>query len=360
MNQKLAGWEHEGWVGVPHCDILHCVAAELKARKASTFFKLAEPGSLARVPCRQATVIAKRAARAPINENWDLTLPQDTSLPGLSLQENRQQIFYRSIQEVKTRTLVPRKSTAANLEKIRKAIKDAFGRNVSDADIWKAVSVKDILPRTAQFLWRSIHNAHRIGKYWTHIPECGDRATCQECEVLEDLDHILTGCKSPGQGIIWEAAKSLWLEKEAIWPTVSLGTILGCGLAEFRNDKGRTKPGTQRLYRILISKSTYQIWLIQNNRVISRDGALASKEEIINKWKFAVNQRLQVDKSLVNRPIRGKHPALAQKLVLETWSSTLDNEDSLPANWLREPRALVGSRAFPQTQTWRRLRHGIG
>jgi ribonuclease HI len=261
---------------------------------------------------------------------------------------------------VKTWTLVPRKSTVANLKKICKAIEDAFGRNVSDTDIWKAVSVKDILPHTAQFLWRSIHNAHRIGKYWTHIPECGDCTTCQECGVLEDLDHILTACKSPGQGIIWEAAKSLWLEKEAIWPTVSLGTILGCGLAEFRNDKGRTKPGTQRLYRILISKSTYQIWLIQNNRVISRDGAPASKEEIINKWKFAVNQRLQVDKSLVNRPIRGKHPALAQKLVLETWSGTLDNEDSLPANWLREPRVLVGSRAFPQTQTQRRLRHGIG
>ncbi|KAJ7694680.1 hypothetical protein B0H14DRAFT_2650934 [Mycena olivaceomarginata] len=341
MNQKLAGWEHEAWVGVPHRDILRCVAVELKARKASTFFKLAEPRSLARVPCRQAMVLAKRAARAPINENWDLTLPQDTSLPGLSLQENRQRIFYRSIREVKTRTLVLRKSTVANLKKIRKAIEDAFSRNVSDTDIWKAVLVKDILPRTAQFLWRSIHNAHRIGKYWTHIPECGDRATCQECGVLEDLDHILTGCKSPGQGIIWEAAKSLWLEKEAIWPMVSLGTILGCGLAEFHDDKGRTKPGTQRLYRILISKSAYQIWLIRNNRV-------------------TLGMRLQVDKSLANRPIWGKRPALAQKLVLETWSGTLDNEDSLPANWLREPRVLVGSRAFPQTQTRRRLRHGIG
>ncbi|KAJ7318042.1 hypothetical protein DFH08DRAFT_715144, partial [Mycena albidolilacea] len=118
--------------------------------------------------------------------------------------------------------------------------------------------------------------------------------------------------------------------------------------------------GTQRLYRILMSKSAYQIWLIRNNRVISRDGAPAPEDEIIKKWKFSINQRLQVDKSLANRPIRGKHPALAQKLVLETWSGTLDNEDSLPANWLQEPRVLVGSRVFPQTQTRRRLRRGIG
>ncbi|KAJ7738442.1 hypothetical protein B0H14DRAFT_3097448 [Mycena olivaceomarginata] len=240
-------------------------------------------------------------------------------------------------------TVAPRKSTVTNLQKIRGAMENTFGRVVSDADIWKAVSVKDILPRTAQFLWKGIHNALRIGTYWTHIPECGERAKCRDCEVTEDLEHILVGCRSPGQEIIWEAAKTLWLEKEAVWPEVSLGTILGCGLAEFRDDKGKNKPGTQRLYRILMSESAYQIWLIRNNRVISRDGAPASEDEIINKWKFSINQRLQVDKSLANRPIRGKRPALAQKLVLETWSGTLDNEDSLPANWLREPRVLVGS-----------------
>jgi hypothetical protein len=40
MNKKLSGW-----VGVPHREVLRCLAAELKARKASTIFKLAAPGS---------------------------------------------------------------------------------------------------------------------------------------------------------------------------------------------------------------------------------------------------------------------------------------------------------------------------
>jgi ribonuclease HI len=237
---------------------------------------------------------------------------------------------------------------------------NAFGRCVSDAEIWESVTVKDILPRTAQFLWRGLHNAHRIGRYWTHIPECEDRAMCKDCEVVEDLEHILVGCKSPGQELVWRAAESLWLEKETHWPPVSLGTILGCGLAEFRDDRGKAKHGTQRLYRILISECAYLIWKLRNNRVISRDGVPATEEEIINKWKFTINQRLQVDKTLASRLNNGKCPAMAPPIVFATWSGTLDNERSLPTNWIREPRVLVGSRAFPQTQTRRRNSRGIG
>jgi ribonuclease HI len=93
MNKKLSNWEHEGWVGVPHREVLRCLAAEVKARKAPTFFRVAAPGSPNRAQCRLAAMLAKRAARAPINEQWDLTLPQDTALPGLSVQGNRQSLL---------------------------------------------------------------------------------------------------------------------------------------------------------------------------------------------------------------------------------------------------------------------------
>jgi ribonuclease HI len=336
------------------------MAAELKAREAPTFFKVAKPGSLERAMCRQAAILAKRAARTSRSEDWDLTLPPDTALPGLSLQGNRQRVFYRSIREAKVQKLSPRTSTELNLEVVREAVKDIFGRYVSNSDIWKAVSVKDILPRSAQFLWKGIHNAHRIGKYWTHIPECEDRAWCKDCEVIEDLNHILTECKSPGQEVIWRAAEALWLESETDWPAVSLGTILGCGLAEFRDDKQKIKRGTQRLYRILMSESAYAIWKLRNDRVISRDGEPATEDEILNKWKFAINQKLQVDITLANRPVRGKHPSLAPKLVLETWSGILDNKSSLPANWLREPRVLVGTRAVSRPRSQQNNSQGIG
>ncbi|KAJ6613690.1 hypothetical protein B0H10DRAFT_1805045 [Mycena sp. CBHHK59/15] len=362
MNKKLPGWEHEGWVGVPHRDVLRCLSAELKARKAPTIFKLAHPGSHERTLCRHASALAKTAARTPKDERWELTLPPDTALPGLSLQGNRQRVFYRSIREIKTKTqaLTPRYSTSKMLETVWKAAADAFSKYVTDANIWKALSTKDFLPRSAQFLWKGLHDAHRIGKYWTHIPECGERATCSGCgDVTEDLEHILLKCTSPGQEIVWRAAESLWREKEGDWPTMSLGVILGCGLADFRDGRGKTKEGTQRLYRILVSESAYLIWKLRNDRRISRNGTPASEEEIINKWKYTINMRLQVDITLANRPRKGKHPALAPQLVVTTWSRTLDNERNLPANWLREPRVLVGSRAFLQTHPRQRNR-GIG
>ncbi|KAJ6572629.1 hypothetical protein B0H10DRAFT_1671065, partial [Mycena sp. CBHHK59/15] len=345
INKKLPAWEHEGWVGVQHRDVLRCLAAELKARKAQTIFAIAKPGSQLRAKCRQASVLAKGAARTPSDEQWVLTLPPGTALPGLSLQGNHQRVFYHSIREIKAKAhaLTPRPSTAKMLEIVRREAIDAFGRYVTDTDIWKALRAKDLLPRTAQFLWKGMHNAHRIGKYWTYIPECAERAVCSECDdAIEDLDHILLKCKCPGREIVWKAAEALWREKEQDWPAMSLGTILGCGLAEFRDKRGRVKEGTRRLYQILMSESAYLIWRLRNDRRIARNGTPATEQEIINRWKFTINQRLQVDLVLANRPRKGKHPALAPQLVLTTWSGTLDNEQKLPADWIREPRVLVG------------------
>ncbi|KAJ7039976.1 hypothetical protein C8F04DRAFT_948886, partial [Mycena alexandri] len=53
---------------------------------------------------------------------------------------------------------------------------------------------------TTCFLYKSMHRAHHIGKYWLHIPQNEERATCTYCPgVMESLDHILLKCQSPGQ-----------------------------------------------------------------------------------------------------------------------------------------------------------------
>ncbi|KAJ7217299.1 hypothetical protein GGX14DRAFT_342171, partial [Mycena pura] len=102
------------------------------------------------------------------------------------------------------------------------------------------------------FLWKCVW-----GIMCTKLPECEGRATCRDCDEVEDLEQILLRCESPRRELIWEAAKTLWLEKETRWPEISLGTILGCGLAEFCNERGKVDHGRQRLYRILVSESAY-------------------------------------------------------------------------------------------------------
>ncbi|KAJ7824831.1 hypothetical protein B0H13DRAFT_1658299 [Mycena leptocephala] len=355
MNKKLPTWEHEGWVNVRHKEVLRCLAAELKARKGSTLLIVAVPGSVTKEYCQKATTLAKQAVQGTTATTVDLSVPEGTALPGMSLTDNRQRSFYRAIREEKTRKVPTRTAARKHLDLVRNSMVESFEKYVSDEEIWMAARGKDILPRTAQFLWKSLHNAHKVGHYWTHIPECEERAVCQTCGTEEDLEHILTQCKSPGQEVVWREVRDIWAKKTNHWPTPTLGVILGCGLAELRNDDGKRDEGAERLYRILVSEAAYLIWKIRNERVINRDGAPATEQEILNKWNYHINHRLQVDIILANRPPEGKKSALAPKVVLETWSGTLDKEGTMPENWLREPRVLVGGRA---TQT--RPDSGIG
>ncbi|KAJ6524164.1 hypothetical protein B0H19DRAFT_1215011 [Mycena capillaripes] len=306
MNKKLSTWEHEGWVNVKHRQVLRCLAAELKARKGLTLFQKTEPGYTA----RKATV-------SPI----DFSVPNGTALPGTSLIENRQRSFYRGIREEKNRGITTRIATRKQLDLVKKSALDSLERHVSDGEIWMAARGKDILPRSAQFLWKSLHNAHKIGHYWTHIPECEDRAVCRECNAEESLDHILTKCASPGQEIVWREVEKLWTKKKGKWLTPFLGMILGSGLAEFRNDDSERDDGAERLYRILMSEAAYLIWRLRNERVIQRDGDPASEQEIVNRWNYHINYRLQ---------------------VLETWSGTLDNEGSMPAKLVKGSQSFSG------------------
>jgi ribonuclease HI len=343
-------------VNIHHREVLRCLAAELKARKGPTLFRVVEPGKAARLHCREAMLLAKESARGTIINQMDLSVPNGTALPGMSLIGNRQRTFYGGIREIKVKKVTTRASTRKNLHLVQESMIECFGKYVLDREIWMAARGKDILPRTAQFLWKSLHNAHKVGHYWTHIPDCEERAVCRTCGTEEDLEHILTQCESPGQEIIWREVENIWSKKNNKWLTPSLGLILGCGLAEFHTVDGKKDEGAGRLYRILMSEAAYLIWKIRNERVINRDGEPATEQEIINKWYYHINYRLKVDTTLATHPPEGKKMTLAPRKVLETWSGILDNEGAMPANLLRDPRVLVGGRA---TQTTRPS-HGIG
>ncbi|KAJ7212673.1 hypothetical protein GGX14DRAFT_534340 [Mycena pura] len=284
MTKKLVKWR-KGWVGVHHGNILKCLAAELKARKTSTTFVVAPQGSTAQTMYREATRTAKTATSGNRFRAVTLDIPAGTALVGIPLQGNRQNTFYRGIREVKTQKLKDRPSTINKLAIVKECIAILQGRIVTDEDIWCSLRNKDFQPRVIQFLWKSMHNAHRIGSYWKNIPDCEDRATCQKCGVTEDLEHIL----------------------------------IRCGLMDFRGGSGKQKHGTRRLYRILISKSAYTIRKLRNERVISRSA-------------------------------KRHRPCLQPALAIDTWSKTLDDEDNLPTNWLREPKVLVGRKDLNQDQ----------
>ena len=74
---------------------------------------------------------------------------------------------------------------------------------------------------------------------------------------------------------------------------------------------------------------------------------LLSATEKTNRWTYAINKRLMIDRMLTNRT-RFKKKALNEKLVKGTWKGCLNNEEDLPANWPTTKGVLVGiSQARP-------------
>jgi hypothetical protein len=119
--------------------------------------------------------------------------------------------------------------------------------------------------------------------------------------------------------------------------------ITGCGLSDFKDSKGNCKAGGNRLYRILMSESAHLIWKLRCTRVIElgdNEETWPSKREIHNKWVHAMNRRLALDQAMTNT--RYGTNALNKDLVLHTWSGVLQDESSLPEDWIRQPGVLVG------------------
>ena len=103
--------------------------------------------------------------------------------------------------------------------------------------------------------------AYWTGTHWLQNnmkPELREQATCNECGKINHFRHVLTECESPGQALICKLAKRLRKMKGSriSWSFMTLGDILGCGLAKASG----IQIGESRLWEFLISESAYLIW----------------------------------------------------------------------------------------------------
>ncbi|KAJ7821842.1 ribonuclease H-like protein, partial [Mycena leptocephala] len=336
MTKNLTKWEDRGWIGVPNRSPLRALAAGLRQRTGKTTLAITKtsPGNTA------AAALARSGTSKNEEDNIHLDVALDSQLPGARLSSLTQSIAYKGIKEM--REPVSRKKTDEIVRGVQTAIKDTFSFHPKSPTIWKSIRHRDIGRNIRNFLWKSMHGAHRLGKWWLNIPECEERANCAHCGAEETLDHILLECPSPGQSEVWKLAEQFWTKKGPRWPAVSMGTILGSGLAVFKDDAGKPQPALARLYKILMTESAHVIWKLRCDSVIGRGGTPPSTHEVHNRWVKVMNERLEIDINLTNRSKYGKQHALSPALVLDTWRGTLLDEGTLPTDWLREPGVLVG------------------
>lgn len=116
----------------------------------------------------QADRLANEGANKEVAEDIDLSIPNEFNLQGASLSEITQSIAYQGI---RTQTkMTPQRTTTCNLDITRYAIEEITGHLENDAAIWKGCRNKDFPRKIQQFLYKAMHNAYRIGEFWTNIP----------------------------------------------------------------------------------------------------------------------------------------------------------------------------------------------
>lgn len=329
LTLNLSKIEAAGHIGTLNKDLLKATIATLRERGATTSLRHAknEEGG------RRATELARGGAAQQDTESLVPTIPASFDLGGAQLSLLTQARAYAGIRESK----VPpqRQKTDISLDMTRYAVQGFSGNLPTDASIWRALRSPDIARNVRNFLWKTVHQLQKIGDYWDNIPTLEIRVMCHSCEEVENMDHILFGCKEVGPAEVWALAKGLWKRKGGGWPDPARTCdVLAATMADLRTDRGKRRPGATRLYKILITESVFLIWKLRNERVIrgvdSETGGHTPRE-VRNRWLSALNARLRLDIAMTRG--RWGSSKIPKEVALGTWRNTLENEANLPEDW---------------------------
>ncbi|CAK5271927.1 unnamed protein product, partial [Mycena citricolor] len=255
VSQNLSRWEDSGWIDVPNKNVLRPLVAEIRGRIGKVTFKTPEKHSPEETLLSKATAAAKQAhltATPPLSRLLATTRP-DLLAEGVKLATLTQRTAYAMIRAQKKPVVRP--ATQRNLEEVARECPRGTQAQPTANQIWTSIRSRDFSCQVRNFLWKAIHDAHRIGTFWKHIPECADRGICTSCGTTEDLRHILLECQCAGQNQVWNLAEKLWSATGQPWDTPTFGRILGEGLTRIKQRNGKTARGLTRLHHIIISES---------------------------------------------------------------------------------------------------------
>ncbi|KAI0684024.1 hypothetical protein C8T65DRAFT_622841, partial [Cerioporus squamosus] len=260
---------------------------------------------------------------------------------GASLRWITQRLAYKGIRLDKCKG--DREATVRTTEQVRAALYHTTKTMPTVPSLWKSIRDKTVPRRMRDFWWKAMHDALRVGHYWTKIPGYEQRAQCQVCDCEDSLEHILLECDAPGQSVVWTCVDRLLQAAGAPPIERSVGVVLGAPALSLAELTPRRAAGKQRLVRILYMEAAHLVWKLRCERVIQHEGDPERwlHERVIQaRWLAALNRRLRIDQGLT--AVRLGKRALPRELVLETWDAILMDRDSLPEDWIGRPGVLVG------------------
>ncbi|EPT04797.1 hypothetical protein FOMPIDRAFT_32600, partial [Fomitopsis schrenkii] len=333
--EKLGEWEDRAWMGVESAPFIYTLVGKLRKRCAVTTVKKAEGHrewsqiSDARLEWRGRANAAAPTPPTQIQAGVD----DQFNITGMRISSITQAWAYTGIRALKEGS---RRRTEQRMNLTQDHIKRITNRRPPEKEVWRGIKHRDIRPSIADFLWKTMHEAHRCGHFWANIPRYEERGTCSNCGVEESMEHIITKCEADGQRETWRLTAELWAMTGLQWPEMTLADTLSTPFRRWKKDgEKKLQGGTDRLWRILVTEATFLIWKLRCERVISHseeDGWTHTKTEIRNRWMAAVTKRMRDDVASTH----WRHGTLAVKKtkVMNTWHAVLENSDKLPKDWI--------------------------
>ncbi|EJD35943.1 hypothetical protein AURDEDRAFT_38017, partial [Auricularia subglabra TFB-10046 SS5] len=338
LTTRLAYHERSGWLNLPvEARALRATTAALRCRAGETTFTFVTKKEIREWEDLKETKDRAQVAAELGNVyavEWDRYVAFDR--PGLTITGIKQRLAYQAIRNSHNMKAGPRRRTEEMLDRIKQDIREKYGFAPDSRQIWRGIHNKDISKNVQVFLWRAIHSAHKIGKYFAKMPQpwkgyatvtirgdqwaCAATATCEKCGVTESMEHILTECTESRQEQIWSYVEN-FMGHRMVDFSPSLGTILGCANVPCAAWGGGRDGARERSYRIVVSESAYLIWKIRCEKKIGHaedpDWRI-SDAEVRKRWDKMMSTRYHLDHKLTNKRRYGCR-ALDKHEVWATW-----------------------------------------
>ncbi|TBU38142.1 hypothetical protein BD309DRAFT_931206 [Dichomitus squalens] len=342
MTTRLRKQEAEGFLRQSNAALTKAVIAKMRARKARTSLKTVktEDGNAAH---KSAKMLAKVGAQKQQTTEIQTVIDPKWAISGARLSAMSQKLAYSVVRKKKLASLKPRKETTTNLMLVTDGLKEAFGVDVTQTEVWRSIRSKHISSTCSQFLWKTLHGLFMVGDRWRRkgMPEeYHDRAECSTCLNTESMDHILFRCEAPGQAEIWQELKRVWALTGIPWREPDWGTALGAGCAVLETENGVRIKHMESLWTVLWSEAVHLIWKLRCERVILRKGEPHEKQAVINAWYATIERRLTLDRRTAVLA-KGKND-LKQGDVALIWAPVIESYKDLPEGWVGNSGVLVG------------------